>query len=71
MSADALAEVEGPMNSGEMRSALRAAGRTKAERAEFIIREHAKRGEHWVLGGPRSWSKDEIDNEVIRMAKTP
>lgn len=57
------------MSLKEMRAALRAAGRTKAERAEFIIREQAKVGGHWVLGGPRSWSKDEIDNEVIRMAE--
>lgn len=56
------------MTSIQVRDVLRAAGRTKAERAEFVIREHAKRGEHWVLGGPRTWSKDEIDNEVIRLA---
>lgn len=53
----------------ETRAILRAAGRNRAERAEHIIREHAKRGEHWVFGGPRSWSADEVNNEVIRMAE--
>ena len=57
------------MDSATMRAALKAAGRTKAERAAFIKREHAKHGEHWVLGGPDSWSKDQIDNEIIRMAE--
>ena len=57
------------LTSTEMFSILRKAGRTKKDRAEFIVREKAKRGEHWVLGGPREWSKDEIDNEIIRMAE--
>ena len=56
------------MSGTEMRAILKAAGRTKAERAEFLIREAAKRGESWLMGGPREWSKDEIDNEVIRLA---
>jgi len=57
------------VNAAEMRAALKAAGRTKLDRAATVKAEHAKRGEHWVLGGPETWSKDEIDNEVIRMAQ--
>lgn len=56
------------MTRNEMLTILRTAGRTKTERAAYIKREHAKAGEHWVLGGPETWSKDEVDNEVIRMA---
>jgi hypothetical protein len=57
------------MSGTEIRAILKAAGRTKAERAEYLIREAAKRGESWLMGGPREWSKDEIDNEVIRVAR--
>lgn len=57
------------MERDEMRRVLQNAGRTKAERADHLVAEYAKRGQTWVLGGPYEWSKDEIDNAVIALAE--